>query len=205
MKDGKKIQQRRCSVEGCNKKHFGKGLCSMHYQRFIKKEIIGGAGTERYFLSFTRPDELKNFLLEHRNIKENGCWEWTLGTNGGYGIKRISGKAMKVHRISAILYLGLGINSKLQALHYCDNPPCFNPNHLFIGTHADNMHDMANKNYMKGVNNWRAKLTNQKVKRIKLMLSMGENYKNISKFFNVSHSAIWSILKNKSWKHVKAQ
>lgn len=71
------------------------------------------------------------------------CWLWTgLVFVGGYG--RLG--EHKAHRIAAVLCLALDPASELIVCHRCDNPPCCNPAHLFLGTHADNMRDKAAKN-----------------------------------------------------------
>lgn len=69
------------------------------------------------------------------------CWIWGgTRTTGGYG--RI-GKAL-AHRLSYTLNCG-PIADGLLVCHRCDNPPCVRPDHLFLGTHADNMKDMRAK------------------------------------------------------------
>jgi len=78
----------------------------------------------------------------------NGCWIWNGITNrGGYGIIELihNGKLEQyAHRISWILHRG-EIPESLQVLHHCDNPPCVNPDHLFIGTNLDNIRDKTEK------------------------------------------------------------
>ena len=74
------------------------------------------------------------------------CWEWTASTNSkGYG--RLSsgrGVYLKAHRTAFVLSCG-PIPEDLNVLHTCDNPPCCNPKHLFLGTFKDNTHDMIRK------------------------------------------------------------
>jgi hypothetical protein len=74
-----------------------------------------------------------------------GCWLWQgkLSTSG-YGQLSVEGGRRGAHRISWVLAHG-PIPNGLHVLHRCDTPPCVNPEHLFLGTHADNMHDCALK------------------------------------------------------------
>jgi hypothetical protein len=80
-------------------------------------------------------------LMDKVEIDENGCWNWT-GTKipQGYGHTHYRGKSIYTHRLLYILTYG-EIPEGLCCLHKCDNPSCCNPEHLFLGTMADNMHD----------------------------------------------------------------
>jgi hypothetical protein len=90
-----------------------------------------------------------------RVVEETGCWEWTGRVHAwGYGVMWFFGKDQLVHRVAAHLYRGFDLNSGLQVLHTCDNPPCFNPEHLFSGTNLDNRRDC----YAKG-RGWQNKVT----------------------------------------------
>ena len=85
-------------------------------------------------------------------VKHDGCWEWTAGTrqNGGYGVIATPGKSVArggtgrqlvAHRLSWEIHNG-PIPENLLVLHRCDNPPCTNPEHLYLGTQKDNVRDM---------------------------------------------------------------
>lgn len=68
------------------------------------------------------------------------CWEWSAKRNeDGYGWFRLAGQAQGAHR--AAYKLLIGEPGKLHVLHRCDNPPCVNPAHLWLGTNLDNIHD----------------------------------------------------------------
>lgn len=80
--------------------------------------------------------------VERRSPDE--CWPWTMCTDGRYGRVEWDKHHLKAHRAAWELTHG-EIPSDLFVLHKCDNPICCNPDHLFLGTHQDNMDDRARK------------------------------------------------------------
>ena len=92
--------------------------------------------------------------LFDRNVKRgDGCWEWHGYRNAkGYGFARPGGRGAKgvlAHRLSWELHGG-AIPDGMFVLHKCDNPPCVNPAHLFLGTNADNTRDRVAKQRVGG-------------------------------------------------------
>ena len=138
--------------------------------------------------------------------KENGCWVWVGATlPDGYGILSFKGKSHRAHRLSyslAVWEIPVGVS----VCHKCDNPACINPDHLFLGTQADNVHDCVRKGRRaskKGTNNGRSKLSEKDVKRIRKIFAEGKKNKTeISKLFGVSDTLIGLIVRRKSWPHV---
>lgn len=133
---------RRCSVEGCDRKHAAKGWCHRHYYRAARHgdPLLGGGEILRGITDLER--------LEHysRRDPRTGCLEWTGGrTLGGYGSTvGEDGVPILAHRL-ALRVRGEDIDGKVVRHLVCDNPPCIEPDHLATGTYADNSGDMVRK------------------------------------------------------------
>lgn len=88
---------------------------------------------------------MKRFWDKVNIGKLNECWEWTASFKGcGYGSFYFNGNNTNAHRVAWELTCG-PIPKDMHVCHHCDNPKCCNPKHLFLGTHRDNMQDMAEK------------------------------------------------------------
>ena len=147
----------------------------------------------------------------------DACWPWTGSRDKGYGqihagpqpgVARNSRKPLKTHRFAYELEFG-PIPDGMSVLHRCDNPPCCNPKHLFIGTQADNMHDMDEKLRRitpdrKGARHGMARLTEDDVRDIRRRYSTGTvTQAALACHFRVTQAQISSVVLRKSWSHIE--
>jgi hypothetical protein len=135
--------------------------------------------------------------------KGEGCWLWTGGVEGGgYGSIKKKGHHL-AHRFSWELHYG-EIPDGLYVCHKCDNPPCVRPDHLFLGTHQDNMRDMAEKGRRRS-GRGNTKLTKQQVAAIRSRYSPGAvTYEQLGAEYGVSSGAINHIIHNRTHKEAVA-
>lgn len=150
--------------------------------------------------------------------KGEGCWEWAGAKHVfGYGMFRFRGKAQTAHRVAWILSGG-DISNGMCVLHRCDNPACCNPEHLFVGTNADNMRDKIEKgrgrvgvgerhkskthpeSVSRGEANGRAKLKQADVIEIReLYLSGNHSYVQLARIYHVAKTTIQALLEGRTW------
>jgi len=128
------------------------------------------------------------------------CWHWTAQTDrDGYGMVKMNGKPVRAHRWSYEYFHG-DIPEGLCVLHACDNPPCTNPKHLFIGSHQDNMTDMMRKGRSTaGEASASSKLTEADVHKIRASKATQQA---LADEYGVDRSIISRIMTRKMWKHV---
>lgn len=133
---------------------------------------------------------------------EDQCWIWKEHTNpAGYGQLTYNCKTYYSHIISWIIHNNQLTNG-LYVLHTCDIKDCTNSKHLFLGTHNDNMKDMVRKGRQaKGENNGYAKLTEIKVKEIRLKYATGKYFQyELAEEYDTSQSNICDVVNYKYWK-----
>ena len=146
-------------------------------------------------------ESIKVRLLRRRRIAQNGCWLWQGYTNEfGHGNITIAQKNMYTHRVAYEVFSGKAIPQGLVIRHRCDEPSCFNPDHLQTGSHADNVADRVKRHRSaKGVKHGRSRLTPQKVKTIWTEGRLGKSISSLADRFGVSLRAITLILAGKNW------
>lgn len=144
--------------------------------------------------------ELGRFYKHVIPEPNTGCWMWTAYINRfGYGAIKFRGKTALSHRVSWTLFRG-EITGMLHVLHRCDNRGCVNPNHLFLGTHDENMKDMVSKRRnASGARHRSAKLTPEKVADIRRRYAKG-NGLELAREFGLAHGAVSDIIRGKTWR-----
>lgn len=128
------------------------------------------------------------------------CWEWRGDRNvAGYGRKKVNGRREYTHRLAYEWVHGL-IPTGMYVCHTCDNPPCVNPNHLFLGTPRENSKDCVTKGRMlRGELHRRSKLTTDQVLTIRRSAEKGVT---LARKLGVTKELIYAVRKRRIWKHV---
>lgn len=136
----------------------------------------------------------------------SGCWLWFGGEKGSnkYGSLKVDGRPFVAHRYSFVIHKGQ-IPDGLLVLHHCDNPACVNPDHLFLGTHQENMADMTRKgrqargpslakaqqNFLRrGEKNAMHKVTDAQREEIK---GSGLSQRVLARIYGITQTGIWRI------------
>lgn len=137
----------------------------------------------------------------------NDCWEWKAKARHwyGYGVLNLGTgeRNMLAHRLAFTLEHG-PIPEGMKVLHKCDNPPCTNPAHLFLGSQGDNVRDAATKGRIsRGDRHTHAKLGAHQVRCIrKMYVDHGWFQRELAVLYGVGQSAISQIVNRKLWKHI---
>lgn len=185
-----------CSIDGCTTPAKCRGWCSFHYNRWYRFGDPEHASTSHGSVG----DRLKAHGWEE---DENGCWNWTgVITPFGYGHMSVGNKQQRVHRLAYKAWVG-DIPDGLVVRHKCDNRKCFNPNHLELGTHKDNIQDAIDRGRWrtpKGIQHGMVKLTEQEV--LDIRADTCHTRKQLAQVYGVTAASIGNIKAGRTWKHL---
>ena len=172
----------------------------MHYRRLLKRGNVNDYGSKKVDIG----NATERFNKKYQ-VQKNSCWLWIGGTrlnSKGVAYPRHwtdDFKSIGAHRFAYELAHG-AIPKGMYVCHKCDTPLCVNPDHLFVGTHHDNMRDMVVKNRSftgRGENKkGRAKITNQQAEEIR---KMDISQSKIAVIFGVSQTTIGRIKRKESY------
>lgn len=145
----------------------------------------------------------------------DACWPWTAARNpDGYGMLRVplesGGWRMAMAHKLALEFSGVKIPDGKFALHTCDNPPCCNPKHLYVGDHEQNMRDMVARGRAShhgftgplGEGRYNACLTNEIVRAARARARNGESPSAIARTVGVNVHTLWNAIRGRTWAHI---
>lgn len=188
----------KCSIEYCSKEAIARNYCHSHYRALMlygdpeaRKQVQhhGKTLTERFFAYVKKTDN---------------CWLWVgYRDPNGYGRMNYNGGPKLASRLSWMIHHG-SLPEGSCVCHKCDNPQCVNPDHLFVGSQADNMADMtakgrARKRGLKGEQHNLAKLTESAVRKIR---SSKKSAAEIAEEFGVSRTTVYDVRNRRIWTHI---
>lgn len=156
-------------------------------------QILREFGKTKSVMSMTIEERLQSRLQTN---EETGCWEFQGNKyEFGYGQITLDGKSVRAHRLAYSLFVG-EIPEGMIVCHTCDNPPCCNPDHLFLGTHADNSKDKTNKGRQaKGTKLPFTKLPDDCIEQASLLRDEGLSVQEIADMFGCSKGHVYRLLK----------
>jgi hypothetical protein len=189
-----------CKIDGCDGAHYALGLCRKHWNRNRKH----GSPDDR--LHVRAPVEVRFWRFVDKGSRAP-CWEWTgARQTTGYGVTSLTGGRASgrigAHRLSYQMHCG-EIPEGMVIMHSCDNPWCVNPDHLSVGTHAENTADMHTKgraNRPIGSQSSVAKLTEEAVREIR---ASSLSQRKLAEKYGVGATTIRNALHGRYWSHVK--
>ena len=195
--EGVDMSERTCVEVNCERQHYGRGWCKMHYLRAWTQGRV-----EDQPRSMVAAGASLNERLRHHGwtVMPSGCWEWKGSLNGGgYGQLAVGTDRPEIAtRVAYRAWVG-PIPAGGAICHRCDNPPCINPAHLFLGTKADNNRDMRTKDrHAHGETSTAWKLTDVQVVEIRTRYAAGGvTQRALAEEFGVSTGNIQLIIARK--------
>ena len=173
------MADRTCSIDGCERKHYGRGMCSGHYQQWWKGQEAKPLKSDSELCFWSKVN--KDGPVSRLGTK---CWNWTGRPVKGYGKFRYGGRKVSAHRLAYALTNGCEPPDQID--HICHNRACVNPEHLRPVTNKQNQENQgglsaANTSGVRGVSwdkraqRWRARVThNRKLINLGYFTNLGD-------------------------------
>ena len=190
-----------CSIPDCARQVYARAWCSMHYQRWRHR---GGDPAVRFPTRGPLPIAAEKRFWPRVDTSggPDACWPFLGGVDhkDGYGRFWYDGDTIPAHR-AALLISGITVPKATPVCHTCDNPPCCNPRHLFVGSNLDNIVDMVGKGrHGHHESHHQAKLTADQVLELRRRSGQGERNASLARAFGISKTHTTRILKGLAWK-----
>ncbi len=182
-----------CAGPECTRPVHGHGLCNAHWRQ--RRDNWPA-------LQPVRVIESPEARFWSGVDKSGDCWTWSRSRSkeprgrSGYGYIGVGGRLVLTHRFSWELHNG-PIPAGMDICHRCDNPPCVRPDHLFVGTRADNMRDCRNKGRL----NRPARLSASDVVDIRSLYGMYRSARSIAAAFGVTVYSVYDITRGRRRQH----
>lgn len=195
-----------CSAGNCIRRAIARTLCGKHYQRLAKHGDASMVAAN-YGEGETEAARFWSKAAVTADIEK--CWNWLAGRNPtGYAVAFMVIDGQRFQRASRIAcFLSTGQNpAEHSVCHRCDNRARVNPDHLFLGTHAENMADRKAKgrgNAAKGADNSRSILTVEIVKKFRQEhVEQGTSFSELARRVGITPSGMHAAMTGLSWKHI---
>jgi len=192
------MDDRTCLMDGCLKDRRARGYCKNHHRALL-------ASGELELISLQVPSDLslRQRFYHYCDVRgPDECWEWKASTSqDGYGQLAVNRKRLLAHRVSYMIHHPLtDLGRSMHVCHACDNPPCCNPYHLWLGTARDNTMDSLSKGrWQVGVQRKNAKLNDAAVIEI---LSSPMSARALARKYGVAPHTVNQVRDGVSWRHV---
>lgn len=198
--------RRECSIEGCSRRHYGRGWCSLHYYRITRLGYVADPPKRQGFPDRLRAvapgapasEEALRVVLADKTDPNGDCWDWTGGVSSdGYGM---AGRNKRVTRLVLEAVLGHSLTRAQVARHTCHRPICVRPTHLIVGTQAQNAADSVAAGLIaSGERHYMSRLTDTQVAEVRAAYAAGGiTQRELAERYGVTQTAVSAIVRNKN-------